>query len=77
MDIFNLPLERKQSNDTGCNQFVVIIYYYLYTPCVEISGYGSENRSSERPKLALVQLITFGIANEMQLSLAIPNPSVP
>ena len=36
----------------------------MHTFCAEISGHGSECRSSERLKLALIQPITYGMSND-------------
>ena len=62
--LFDPPLERDKSNDAGCNHFSQIFKFDLHTFCNATSGHGSECRSSKMPKLALVQLITFGSLND-------------
>ena len=56
--LFDLSLEREKSNGKVFGYLFKIFKFYVHTFCVEISGHGSECRSSERPKLALVQPIT-------------------
>ena len=59
-NLFDLTLARKASNAAVCKQVLQTFKIYMNTFCVEISGHGSEYRSSERPKLALMQPITYG-----------------
>ena len=61
--LFDLPVEQKTSNGTVCSHFVKLFEFYVHAFCVKISSHGRECRSSERPKLALMQLITYGSRN--------------
>ena len=62
-NFFDLPLERQTLNSTVCIHVVQLFVFCVHTFCVKSSNHGNECCSRERPKLALMQLITFGSWN--------------